>query len=236
MIQAFYSGSSSLKAHQTAIDIAADNIANSNTAGFKQKQERFGDILYTAENNSIMATGATAVQEGAGSDIANVENDMSQGTLTETDRPLDYGIEGDGFFAVKDSAGKVFYTRAGSFQAAKANNGYILADQDGRAVLDAKGNPIKLDASGNPVENPGVFTFANSSALQAQGGGIYAGTALSGAVTVGGGTLKKGWLESSNVDLAGQITGLMVSQRAYEFGIKAVQTADSIAQMANQLK
>lgn len=237
MIEAFYSGSAAMKAQQTSIDVTANNIANVNTTGFQQSEDKFSALLYTTELNGINGAAAGTVAGGSGAAVSAVETDFSQGTPEETGMPNDYCIVGSGFFAVKDAAGNVSYTRAGSFSAAQGTNGnLILADSQGRAVLDAQGNEIRIGASGAAGAQPGVYSFANSGGLLAQGGGLYAATTSSGAASAVGGTVKQGWLEGSNVNLAQQMTGLMTSQRAYELSLKAVQTADSIAQMANQLK
>lgn len=237
MIEAFYSGSAAMKARQTAIDVTANNIANVNTTGFQQSDEKFASLLYTSQQNGVNGAAAGVTASGSGAAVASVETDFSQGTPEETGMPYDYCIFGSGFFAVKDGAGKVSYTRAGSFSAARDTAGDLyLADSQGRAVLDARGNEIRINGAGSASAQPGVYSFANSGGLLPEGGGLYAATARSGAAAAGGGAVKQGWLEGSNVDLAQQMTGLMVSQRAYELSLKAVQTADSVAQMANQLK
>ena len=233
MIRGFYSGATSLKAQQTAIDIMSNNIANVSSTGFKQKQGRFSDLLYSTVSDG---TGEN-VSEGSGTAVIQAVNDMSSGTPQGTDSPLDFCIEGDGFFAVRDNAGNTFYTRNGSFEGAATLNGRnILTDAYGRAVLDTDGNVIGLDATGNPQGNPGVYNFPNASALRAYGESLYIPTQQSGAAQRADSEVRQGYVEQSNVDLAGQMSGLLQAERAYQLNVKVVQTADSINEMANGLK
>ncbi|MDR3645352.1 MAG: flagellar hook-basal body protein [Clostridia bacterium] len=233
MISAFYSGAAAMRAQQTAVDITANNLANVNTTGYKQKQAQFSDLLYS----SMASTANTAGQAiGSGTAVTSVENDMTEGNISETDRPLDYCIPGSGFFQVRDSSGNRYFTRDGSFEALRSGSGYILGDSQGRAVLDSSGNTIALGKNSAPEKSPGVFTFSNEQALSATGGNLYAQTTQSGAPRASGTKPIQGGLEGSNTDLAQQMAGLMISQRGFELSSKAVQTADSIEEMANQLR
>lgn len=238
MINAFYSGAAALRGHQTAIDVEANNIANVNTVGFKEKQARFSDLLYstmTAPGNlgtNAVNAGASA---GSGTGVAQVKTDMGQGAMNQTGNPLDFGIEGDGFFEVQDAAGKLYYTRDGSFQASVQGQTEILTTAEGMTVLGSDGNAINV-AGGKPERLPGVFDFANAQGLQSAGSGLFQQTAQSGAPTATGRQPAEGKLEASNTDLIQQMSGLMISERAYELSAKAVQTADSIEEMANQLR
>lgn len=235
MIRAFYSGSLGLKAQQNAVDITANNIANSETTGYKQKTEKFGDLLYSSMLGvGINSPNTTRLEVGNGAAISQVQNDMTSGEFQETGISTDYCIEGDGFFAVKDAAGNTSYTRDGSFKTVNENDAIYLEDANGRKVLDNNQNPIKID-NGIVSTQPGVFSFADSSVLQATGENDYIQTLLSGSPIATNTPIETGYLEGSNVDLTQQMTNLLTSQRSFEMSSKVVQTADQIAEMANEL-
>lgn len=233
MIMGFYSGAAMLRASQSSVDIVANNLANVNTTGYQAQEQQFDELLYTSMTN-LNAAGAQAVPEGSGAAVTAAGRDQTAGTLTETGRALDYAIGGTGYFSVRSTDGTVRYTRDGAFEAVTAGGGTWLADTSGNRVLDRSGNLIAVK-DGQPAAAPGVFAFADADALMALGNGLFAATARSGQAAVSGATAKEGFLEGSNVDVAGAMSGLLVAQRAYSLSSRAVQTADSVAEMANNL-
>ncbi|HEX2937546.1 MAG TPA: flagellar hook-basal body protein [Ruminiclostridium sp.] len=233
MIEAFYSGRAGLSAHQNSLDVISNNIANVNTNGYKSKKQDFGSLLYVSEvrpethNSNILLA-------GSGAQISDVETDMSGGGINITDSTTDFYINGDGFFSVRDNSGNTYYTKDGSFSVMNTKNGTILGTADGMAVLDANGSTIPVGANG-PKVKPGVFTFSNSPALTSVGQNLFTANNVSGAATVSGEVPEQGMVERSNVDLADQMTGLIVSQRGYQLSSRLVSTADQIESMINDL-
>ena len=119
------SAASGMKARMESLDMLANNIANSGTAGFKSDREFYG--LYE-EQLPVIESQWT---------------DFSQGTLTQTGNPLNLALNGKGLFALNSPNG-IVYTRAGDFQISKNNE---LATREGytlRNVLD-QGKPIQVD-------------------------------------------------------------------------------------------
>jgi flagellar basal-body rod protein FlgG len=214
MIRAFYSGREGLRAQQTAMDDISNNIANINTAGFKSKSTEFNDVLYSSmfrpENPGYAGT-----LQGNGVATASIENNMADGTPTQTDNLLDYCANGKGFFAVQDAAGNTFYTRDGSFSATNGADGMTLKNSQGMYALDSTGKHIGIDKSGNPTSDPGLFTFSNSQGLLNAGGNLFT---------------------QSNVDLAQQMADLIITQRGFQMSSSVVQTANQIETMTNDLK
>lgn len=130
MMRSLWSGISGMQAHQVAMDVEGNNIANVNTVGFKYSRTSFEDLL------SQMARGATSpqgklggknpVQIGSGTTVATVERIFSQGANQNTDKQTDLSIQGDGFFVVSGDGGKSYnYTRAGNFNF-DANGNYVM--------------------------------------------------------------------------------------------------------------
>jgi flagellar hook protein FlgE len=119
MLSAMWSAVSGMNSNGEALSVIGDNIANMNTTAFKGNRINFGDVL----SSSIGGVGGTGMQMGRGSMVNNISALFTQGTFTSTGNPMDMGIDGNGFFITKDSAGVSFYTRAGNFQIDA--NGYL---------------------------------------------------------------------------------------------------------------
>lgn len=235
MIRAFFSGKEGLRAHQTAMDSISNNVANVNTTGFKSKTTQFSDVLYSSmvrPDNPAYATQLT----GNGVATASVENDMTKGTPYATDSKLDYCPSGDGFFAVQNTAGKIYYTRDGSFSVKVGANGLTLQNAQGLYVLDSAGNHIGIDNSGEPTAEPGVYDFSNSQGLLNAGGNLFTQSDTSGDPAVSAEGVKRAYLEGSNVDLSQEMTKLIITQRGYQLNSSVVQTANQIETMTNDLK
>ena len=138
MTQAFYTGISGLQAHQMAIDILADNLANTSTPGFRGYTGEFASLF----EQSIATSGSSPLDNtvGVGTKIDATVMDLNQGSLLLSDQSTDIAIDGDGWFGVEGN-GDVFYTRAGNFTF-DANNDLVTAD-DGFFVLGTRGNNIE---------------------------------------------------------------------------------------------
>lgn len=116
MLTSLFTGVSGLTANGQGLSVVGDNIANSNTVGFKGSRTVFADIL------SSSLGGGAAFQVGRGAIVQNVQAIFGQGTLETSSNPLDMAIEGDGFFILKDTAGAQYYTRAGQYNLDKDGN------------------------------------------------------------------------------------------------------------------
>lgn len=119
-MRSLWAGVSGLQAHQTAMDVEGNNIANVNTVGFKYSRTNFADML---SQTSKIATapqdplgGRNSLQVGLGASVSSVTHIFSQGSRQTTDKTTDVAIEGDGFFVVSPDNGTTYkYTRAGDF-------------------------------------------------------------------------------------------------------------------------
>ena len=119
------SAAGGMKSRMDSLDLLANNIANSGTAGYKSDREFYG--LYKDQLPVLQ----------------NSWTDFSQGSLTQTGNPLDLALSGSGLFALNSPNGTIF-TRSGNFQVSKSNQ---LATPEGytlRNVLD-QGKPITVD-------------------------------------------------------------------------------------------
>lgn len=140
MVRAMYSGVAGLRAHQTRMDVIGNNIANVNTYGFKSSRTTFRDVYYQtlsgASSGTQLRGGVNPKQVGYGAQVASIDILMGQSGFQPTDNGMDVAIAGQGFLQVQDSAGNVFYTRAGMLGI--DSNGNVI-DSAGNFVLGASG-------------------------------------------------------------------------------------------------
>ena len=136
MIRALYTAASGMSAQQMNLDTIANNLANSSTTGFRQLRLQFQDMVYqnlitpgAAQSQSTVSAG---LQIGLGTKSAATEVINTQGSLNETDNPLDVAIQGTGFFQVQRPDGTIAYTRAGQFH---LNNQGTIVTTDGDPVI-----------------------------------------------------------------------------------------------------
>lgn len=166
-----FSGVSGLAANGNAMSVIGNNIANSNTIGFKSSRTLFSDLL----SSSISGSGG-ASQIGRGVGISVIDNLFSQGTFENTESNTDLAIEGPGFFMVRDPNGStVNYTRAGSFRFNEDGalmspegfkvQGYFL-DKDGNTVGDLADIQVESRAfsPANPTSEITLSTNLNAKA------------------------------------------------------------------------
>ncbi len=148
MMRGMYSAISGLEAHQTMLDVTANNLANVDTIGYKAQRTTFVDQL--SENLSAATGpngfngGSNAKQVGLGVDVGSIDNLMGTGSQQTTGNALDVYIQGDGFLQVGNGApgttapytsnlpSTVDYTRAGNL---KLNSSGFLTTQSGQYVV-----------------------------------------------------------------------------------------------------
>jgi flagellar basal-body rod protein FlgF len=213
-----YIAAQGMLAEQVRQSQLSNDLSNSSTPGYKPdqaEQKSFDSLLL--QNT---ATGQTIGSLQTGVTIDKVVTDTSPAGLHSTDRPLDFGVAGDGYFGIQTAQG-VRYTRDGQFT---SNAGGQLTDTQGNLVLSSSGGPITVSAKGTvPASALGVFTVANPTK---QGDNTFTGTA-SGRAT---GTVRAGELEDSGTDPIQTMTDMIGSLRAYQSGQSAIQAIDQTLQ------
>lgn len=154
MMRSLWTAASGMMSQQTSVDTIANNLANVNTVGYKQEQTQFKSLLYqnlqaktTSANGENKPVGA---QVGLGSRVSAVTSIYTQGALNATDSTTDFAINGDGFFAVRNTnTDETVYTRNGHFTWATATEGVMLSTSEGYPVLSADGAEIVLGQDAN---------------------------------------------------------------------------------------
>lgn len=247
MLQSIYTALSGMRSQQYNIDIIGNNIANIGTAAFKGSRADFADMLYEQMKRPIQA--GNYLQQGSGMMLGAVQRNQAAGTYINTGSALDFMLEGDGYFAVQAPQG-VCYTRDGSFRVSEGAGGSYLVTADGCYVLGADNQRIAVpgDASQITADSAGrlflggtqfatlrIASFMNPSGLMDVGGNKCLPSEASGAATAGAATVRQGWLEGSNVELATEMTRLMRAQKAFSVLGTAVRAADEMDSLANTM-
>lgn len=125
-----------LTAAETTIDVVGNNVANSNTVGFKSSEAVFATQFLQTQSLGSSPTetrgGVNPRQIGLGTKVAEITPDFSQGTIEISSNPSDLAIQGDGFFIVQGLQGEQLYTRNGLF---KTNSQNELVTVNGQRLL-----------------------------------------------------------------------------------------------------
>jgi flagellar basal-body rod protein FlgG len=261
-MRALSTAATGMQAQQLNVEVISHNIANLNTTAFKRQRAEFEDLLYDtvesagANSSNTGAIVPTGVQVGLGVNAGSVYRITDQGSLTNTDNDFDVAIEGQGWFRVQLPNGNDAYTRAGNFSLSPegqivTTDGYVVQPaiaipQEARAVeINTEGQvQVLLDgqAEAQIVGQFELVSFANDAGLEAIGGNLLLETAASGAPNVGVagqpgfGTIRQGWVESSNVDAVTEITSLIQAQRAYEMNARVITAADEMMATSSNLR
>jgi len=259
MLRGLWAAASGMAAQKMTIDVIANNLANVNAAGFKKSRADFQDLMYQTitQAGSRTSTGGqipTGIQIGMGTMPVGVQKIFRQGDFEETKGELDMAIEGKGFFKVLSNEEEL-YTRAGNFKLDSEGN-IVTPNGDKlqpEITIPSETISIRIDSGGTiTVFDPGgvgsslgvieTYNFANPSGLFSSGHNLYratdaSGEAISGTPGLDGlGTIVQGYIEMSNVDVVEEMVSMIMAQRAYEINSKAIQTADDMLQIVNNLK
>ena len=220
MDSGFYAACAGLRAQSQALDVAAQNVANVSTTGFRGQQASFQMLLALARpavsNPLNVAINNFGVLEGT-------RLDLGSGSLQATGNPLDVGIEDNAFFAIQTPHG-TRYTRNGSFRVARTGE---LVTGDGNPVLGENGvirvpaGTVSISSDGTLSVNSAVagkirqVEFAPETKLISEGGSLL--SAPSGSeLTARETSVRQGMLESSNVNAIRAVMTLIVVQREAE--------------------
>lgn len=160
---AIYTSASGLTGYGTAIGVIGDNIANSNTTGYKTSRPEFVDVLGTAQNDRNSGVNSSG---GSGVQVSSIRTVFDSGIVENTSRQLDVAISGNGFFQV-GTTDDPHYTRVGSFQISTEG---LLATPDGQPVLGLQGtgttlgtlNMYDVTTAGKPTASMIMYGNLNS--------------------------------------------------------------------------
>jgi flagellar basal-body rod protein FlgF len=237
MDSGLYAAYSGLLARTQALDLAANNLANAGTSGFRSERETFRGVMADSVSQTASQVGGAVNSYGV---MGASSLSSTQGQISPTGNPLDLAIQGSAFFAIQMPNG-VRYTRDGAFQVSAAG---VLTTKTGATVLDAKGKSIKVPTGAVAVGSDGSISvttpegsavvgqvgLANlgaNGAKEAEGAGIY--KAAEGAVPAAAtdSTVRSGALEGANQDSVSGTMQLMLMQRQAEMMQRAISVFDN---------
>lgn len=248
ILRSFESASNGMLSLIDMNDNTANNLANVNTAGYKRSALTFKNVMDSAvyQKNGQLITGTSGTNSdrylgdlSMGSQTMRLTYDFTQGALQQTKVPYDFAIQGDGFFKLRDSNGKISYTRNGSF--CQDSRGY-LTTKDGDSVLDQRNRPIRLynddvaelksyqiqvTEQGNieafdgktriPLDSFGIYDFSNKDDLKSVGESKFAPqSANNREVRATKFTIQQGSLEMSNSNVIREMLNTINTSRNYE--------------------
>src|SRR6201994_4687214 len=252
---ALWAAKTGLDAQNTRMSVIANNLANTNTTGFKAGRVAFQDLMYQnirqvgaqSTQNTQLSTGLTL---GTGVRIVATEKDYTQGSAQQTNGALDMQVQGRGFLQITMPDGTIAYTRDGTFSLDNQGNvvtasGYALQPalnipQGTQSVtIGADGVVTAVSATnakGTQIGQIQLADFINEQGLQPTGNNLLTESAASGSPQVGTagtnglGTIQQGTLETSNVNSVTELVNMIECQRAYEMNSKAISTTDQMLQ------
>jgi flagellar basal-body rod protein FlgG len=220
---------------QSQMDIISQNLANSDTIGYKKDKISFQEHLISQMNNrQEPPDGRTMSYFGV------VTTDLAPGSIIHTGNTLDVAIDGEGYLSFEDGR----YTRRGDLRL--DNEGYIV-NHLGVKVLGS-GGPIQITDNGRieisstgevavkgiVIDTLKVVEFKDAGVLRKTGEGMFEasqqGTESSSA------SVKQGYLEKSNVDTVKEMVNMITALREFETYQKAIHSFDdSIARVINEM-
>ena len=261
-MQALNIAATGMLAQELNVEVISNNIANMRTTGFKRQRAEFQDLLYqnlkrvgstTGEDGSMVPSG---IQVGVGVKTGSTYRIMTQGNMIHTEKPLDVGIRGEGFYQVTMPDGTTTYSRDGAFaldatgtlvnQEGYTVGGGITIPEDALDVTINSTGVVEVNLSGEAaptqVGQIQLARFVNTAGLEAIGDNLYRESAASGTPTVanpgtdGMGNLLQNFLEESNVNAVAEISDLIQAQRAYEMNSKIITAADEMMRATSSLR
>jgi flagellar basal-body rod protein FlgF len=222
------------------LEVIANNLANVDTAGFKQDVATFQARFAEAIQQGQARPGDQSVNDvGGGVKIIDVQTDHSVGQLKETGNDLDLAIAGKGFFHVRGDDGNQYLSRAGNF--ALDTQGLLVTQSGQRPVLDQAGGEIALNrelpmsiSSDGFISQAGAIYALGMSQPESMGELVKAGNNL--YQPLGGvqplplaeRNIRQGYLEMSGANPVRQMMAMIETTRAFEANTRMIQNQDTM--------
>lgn len=256
---------SGMRAAQVKMDSIGNNVANTNTFGYKSQEVSFGSILAdqakvqpkTPNEKGRLTPPQLRVGYGA---LANLtRTNMQAGAPTPTEVDTDFYLQGNGFFGVQADDGQLRLTRSGAFQLMNQGDGrMVLGTAEGYRVLNTEGQPIEIPSgyrlqvaengavsfihkanSNDVIENAmnmAVYQAPNRQMLIREGENLYSlPEGMAPQQTAEGNVIKQGFLEGANVDMQKEMVLLIEAQRTFQFNSRALSYMDQMGNTINNI-
>jgi flagellar basal-body rod protein FlgG len=257
MSDALAIAASGLKAEEFYIDKIANDLANLNTPNYKASTLTFEDVLYQNINGeNPLFNNQPSAKLGLGTMVYKSGKDFSTGPLKSTNNWNDVAINGTGFYQVINSDGNIAYTRNSTLsidtdrylttqEGLRLADNIQIPDDFTKLTIQANGD-VEVTVSDDPepqlLGTIQLAKFINPETLNPVGAGIYTPSDESGDPLTdnpgnsGLGSLAQNQIEGSNVDMVSSLMQLTMAQRVYQLNAKAVQIADELEKLTNELR
>lgn len=212
MFKSLYSGVSGMSANMAQLDVIGNNIANSNTIGFKSGRVTFNEMLTQTIRSASRPVsgglgGTNPQQIGLGTSVGSIDTNFGQGNFQTTGLKTDLAIQGRGFFVLSDGS-SLSYTRAGVF-GLDADN-YLVNPSTGlklQGVMAAADGSIGNGPIGDLFIDPSMVVPAQASTAVQLVGNLDADADARGSVLETGSLLVAARASDRLIDLSGQRNG-----------------------------
>lgn len=249
MLRSLYIAGTGMITGRSKMDVITNNIANMDTVGYKKDQmisRSFSDLLLDRINDpNIINQRAEVGPLNTGTHIDEIVTDFSQGPMESTEEDADLAIQGDGYFSVLTPQG-IRYTRSGNF--AVDTNGDLVT-QEGYYVMGQDGGRLHIGTDEFAVSSTGTITaenktvgtirlvaFKDQTVLRKTGENLYTTYNNAQPAQAATASIKQGYLETSNVDMATEMVDMLATNRAYESSQRIVKMVDeSLGKTVNDI-
>lgn len=220
MDSGYYAACTALMARTEALDSIANNLANTNTSGYRAQHNVFRSILARANAGPMAELNQAINDYGV---LGGTMLDLSQGSLEHTGNDLDLAIEGPGYFVVQTPTGRVV-TRSGNFQVS-ARGQLVSAEGDPvmgeNGVIPVVGGPLSISSDGTISVNGAIAGKLKIVELRPNTpveslGRTYYGIPVSSEMPAKTSSVRQGMIESSNVNPVASVVELITVQRSAE--------------------
>ncbi|RKQ34353.1 flagellar hook-basal body protein [Oceanobacillus halophilus] len=261
---------------QNKLDLISNNMANSQTTGYKTREAEFSSLLFqqmnnlkNPENDEVRMT-PDGIRIGSGARLGSENMNLTQGAIKNTGRALDTALLEENYLyqiqVTENDVTETRYTRDGAFYLSpmEDNETVMLTTSDGHPVLGADGPIVIADGfeaisigengqvqvkRGNQTETAGTIEVVQAvrpNLLEATGGNMFR---LPDLAELGldfeeiiqnpeqnRALVQSQALEQSNVDVAKQMSDLILTQRSYQFNSRTISMSDQMMGLVNQLR
>lgn len=222
------------------LEVIANNMANVDTAGFKQDVPTFQARFSEAIQKGQAQAGDRSINDiGGGVKIMNVQTDHSMGQLKRTGNDLDLAINGNGFFHIRGDDGQQYLSRAGDF--ALDTRGRLVTQNGHRPVLDQQGSEIQLSnnlpfsispdgfiSQAGTIHALGLSQPESFNELTKVGNNLFKPTGNVKPLELSERNVKQGYLEMSGASPVREMMAMIETTRAFEANSKMIQNQDSM--------
>lgn len=260
MLRVLWNSKSAMMANTEKLDAISTNMANTNTNGYKKVDVSFKDLVsesldrngYPLSNNK---KGGNTPFTGTGVRASEWTRNNRQGDLNQTNNPTDFAIDGPGYFKVIRPNGEAAYTRVGNFQIdatgklsdsngnllnIKYDKGYskdnVKFSKDNYNVSENGDITIKVSGISKKIGSIPLFSANGDSSFKSVGDSLYVPEQGAAVYNVKNASIRQGFTENSNVDIASEMTEMIITQRAFELNAKGLKVADDMWGIANNLR